>query len=318
MIPRIIIDKEFKSLIPPLTKEEYNNLEESLRAEGCRDPITLWNDIIVDGHNRYEICSRWDIPFRMVYKGFSSRHEAISWICLNQLARRNISEEAFRYLVGKRYDAEKQIAQHKNFTGRNQYSGKTNEAASPAAQLEYSDPNQRRTSAQLGRIYNLNHTTVESYGQLSRSLDEIERKAPGILPVILSGACKISKNNINAIAKLPECDVHAISDQLQSKVVNQKHVTLKESNRTIQRLCEPGEKEQPPIIVTGVKKMPSYDPDAIFNEILLTVPSWRNELDKVIEKGDFAGSSQDVRSKLFKVLSELQSSISKLQIRVKR
>ena len=109
MKPRIIIDKEFKSLIPPLTQEEYSNLEESLLAEGCRDPIILWNDIIVDGHNRYEICSKLDIPFRIVYKGFSSRYEAISWICLNQLARRNISEEAFRYLIGKRYDAENKL-----------------------------------------------------------------------------------------------------------------------------------------------------------------------------------------------------------------
>ncbi len=318
MKPRIIIDKEFKSLIPPLTQEEYSNLEESLLAEGCRDPIILWNDIIVDGHNRYEICSKLDIPFRIVYKGFSSRYEAISWICLNQLARRNISEEAFRYLIGKRYDAEKQIAQRKNSAGRNQYSAKIEDTDSPVSKMENTPPNLRRTSAQLGKLYHLNHTTVENYGQLSRSLDEIEKKAPGMLPVILSGACKISKRNINAIAKLPEHDVHAISAQLQSKVENQKHVTLKESNHTIQRMCESWDKEQLPIIVTGVKNMPSYDPDAIFNEVLLTVPSWRNELDKLIEKGDFTGSSLEVRSKLFKVLSELQSSISKLQIRVKR
>ena len=78
MAIRIIIDKEFKNLIPPLRNEEYTNLEESLLSEGCREPITLWNDTIVDGHNRYEICTRLNIPFRIVHKGFSSRPEAVS------------------------------------------------------------------------------------------------------------------------------------------------------------------------------------------------------------------------------------------------
>ena len=97
MTLRIMIDKEFKSLIQPLRVEEYKNLEESLITEGCRDPIILWNDVIVDGHNRYEICTRLNIPVQTMHKGFSSRAEAISWICLNQLSRRNITEEAFRY-----------------------------------------------------------------------------------------------------------------------------------------------------------------------------------------------------------------------------
>ena len=64
--------------------------------------------------------------------------------------------------------------------------------------------------------------------------------------------------------------------------------------------------------------MPTYDPDAIINEVLLTVPSWKKELDKLIEKGDLIGSSFDARRKLFKVLCDLQSSISKLQIKLKR
>ena len=49
------IDDEFKNLIPLLTNEEFNQLEENILKEGCREPIVLWNDTIVDGHNRYEI-----------------------------------------------------------------------------------------------------------------------------------------------------------------------------------------------------------------------------------------------------------------------
>ena len=60
------IDEEFRTIIPPLTAEEYGNLERSLRMEGCRDAIRVWDGVIVDGHNRYEICRRWNIPYNVI------------------------------------------------------------------------------------------------------------------------------------------------------------------------------------------------------------------------------------------------------------
>jgi DNA-binding cell septation regulator SpoVG len=49
----IIIDNEFKSIIPPLNDEERKELEKSILAYGCRDALVLWGDTLVDGHNRY-------------------------------------------------------------------------------------------------------------------------------------------------------------------------------------------------------------------------------------------------------------------------
>ncbi len=57
------IDKEFKALIPPLTKEEYEQLEQNVIAHGCRDPLCVWNDTLVDGHNRYEICEKHSLAY---------------------------------------------------------------------------------------------------------------------------------------------------------------------------------------------------------------------------------------------------------------
>ncbi len=314
----IMIDREFRGMIPPLKTDEYKNLEESLRQEGCRNPIILWNDVIVDGHNRYEICTRLDIPYRTVQRKFSSREEVVSWICLNQLSRRNLSEEAFRYLVGKRYDAEKIIAQRRNAAGNNQYTvlhvkDENEDLACPSC-----DAVQRRTSSQIGVLYNLNHATVERYGRLSRSLDEIERKSPGTLPFILSGVCKISKDNIDVLAQMPGKDISIISSQLQSKVINKKRVTAKESGQAIQKMSDADRRGEAMVLITGVKSMPAYDPDAKLNEILLTVPTWKKQLDRMLEKDDFTDSSQEARYQLFRVLSELQSSISKLQARIKR
>lgn len=85
------IDIEFKNLIPALTQEEFAGLENSIKAEGCREAIITWNDTIVDGHNRYEICTRHNIPFRTCPKDFADRNDAKIWIIKNQFSRRNLS-----------------------------------------------------------------------------------------------------------------------------------------------------------------------------------------------------------------------------------
>ena len=87
----IKINNEFKNLIPPLTPHEYNQLEISIINEGCRDALILWNDILVDGHNRYEICTKHNISFNTVQHEFEDINDAKLWIIVNQLARRNLS-----------------------------------------------------------------------------------------------------------------------------------------------------------------------------------------------------------------------------------
>lgn len=113
--PQLTIDREFRDLIRPLMKDEYRYLESTLISEGCQEPITVWKGIIVDGHNRYEICTRLGIPFDTRERHFDNREEAIIWICTRQLGRRNISDETRRYLIGKRYEAEKVIAAKRNY-----------------------------------------------------------------------------------------------------------------------------------------------------------------------------------------------------------
>jgi len=87
------IDPEFRSLMPRLTREEYESLEKSLCAEGCRDSLVVWKgkNIVVDGINRYEICRKYGIPFKVVEKKFGSTDEAKLWIIQTQLGRRNLT-----------------------------------------------------------------------------------------------------------------------------------------------------------------------------------------------------------------------------------
>ena len=86
------IDREFADLIPPLTEEEYKGLEQSILAEGCRDALVVWNDTLVDGHNRYRICTEHNIGYVTVTKDFEDRNAAMLWMMNNQLSRRNLND----------------------------------------------------------------------------------------------------------------------------------------------------------------------------------------------------------------------------------
>ena len=89
-----------------------------LKEERVLNPIITWNGYIVDGHTRYQILRKYPfIPFEVIEKEFSSRYEALVWICKNQLGRRNLTPEQKKFLIGKQAEAEKQI---KSFHG-NQY-----------------------------------------------------------------------------------------------------------------------------------------------------------------------------------------------------
>jgi hypothetical protein len=87
----IVIDPQLASIIPPLTEEEHKQLEHNLLTEGCRDPIVVWNNILIDGHHRYPICTRHNIPFQVIQKDFADARQAEEWMILNQLGRRNLN-----------------------------------------------------------------------------------------------------------------------------------------------------------------------------------------------------------------------------------
>lgn len=87
-IYKLKVDSDFKQLIPPLSKDELQQLEKNILRDGCREPLCVWNNTILDGHNRYAICTHKQIPFTIRHIFLKNREEAIAWICANQLGRR--------------------------------------------------------------------------------------------------------------------------------------------------------------------------------------------------------------------------------------
>lgn len=89
----ITVSEELKAYIDPLTPDEHEALERSLLAEGCRDALVLWGELLIDGHNRYGICQKHGIPFQTVqHPHFKSMDDVHLWMIDQHLGRRSVSD----------------------------------------------------------------------------------------------------------------------------------------------------------------------------------------------------------------------------------
>ncbi|WP_123102631.1 ParB N-terminal domain-containing protein [Acidithiobacillus sulfuriphilus] len=98
---------QIEDLLYPLKPEELANLEASIKRDGMREPLSLWErdgeTILVDGHNRYAIAQRHGIPYQTVTLQFSSLDDALDWVDKNQLGRRNLTDEKRATTIGRVY-----------------------------------------------------------------------------------------------------------------------------------------------------------------------------------------------------------------------
>lgn len=302
----LMIDSEFRDLIRPLLKEEYRMLEQNLINEGCKDPLVVWNGVIIDGHNRFEICMRLGIPFSVREHHFDNREEAVVWICTTQLLRKNISDEARKYLIGKRYEAEKAIFSRRTSNGMNQYRKREEADGLP---YEVFDPNAPvehiRTSQRIGDEYHLAHGTVEKYGTYSKAIDRIAKKEPSMLAKILSGRYKISHDNILALSHMSAPEVRKFGKSMKAMKKASPYLPYGVSRSQISRMTP---QEAPPI-QTAIKNMPEYDPDAEIAGLTLTIPSWANSINRTKTNADLTQISLKARMSLEHALFDLQATI---------
>lgn len=87
----LIIDNEFKELLPPLPEEKRKQLEENILRDGIREPLTTWRGILIDGHNRYEIAQIHGLEFKTIEIHFATRDDVKYWMIMNQFGRRDLT-----------------------------------------------------------------------------------------------------------------------------------------------------------------------------------------------------------------------------------
>ena len=188
------IDPEFQNQIPPLTDDEYKQLEENILKEGkLLSPLIVWNNTLVDGHNRYAILQKHpEIYFSTMPLRFENREEAIAWICRNQLGRRNLSPEQKRYLLGKQYEAEKKAA--KIFRG-NQYTlAKKSGGAHDDNHLSG-----KKTCDRIAEENGVSRASVLRASHYTRGIDIADNLFPGIKQKVFSGEVKFTNEEMSKL-----------------------------------------------------------------------------------------------------------------------
>ena len=112
---KIILSNEISSVFPKSENEQFEleTLEKSLTEEGCRDALLLWKEqnILLDGHRRFEICQRLSIPFDIKYLSFASMEDATGFTVRSQLSRRNLNKwQSSMLIINHRENHNKELA----------------------------------------------------------------------------------------------------------------------------------------------------------------------------------------------------------------
>ena len=186
------IDPEFQSQIPPLTDDEFKQLEENILKEGkLLSPLIVWNNILVDGHNRYAILQKHpEIYFSTMPLPFENREEVLAWICKNQLGRRNLTPEQKYYLMGKQYEAEKAV-----------HGGDRKSTDAKSSSLNANLIDSSKTCDRIAAENGVSKDTVIRASKYMRGVEIAEELMPGLKQSILSGQTKVSKADMHRLAK---------------------------------------------------------------------------------------------------------------------
>ena len=185
----ITVNEELKAYIDPLTPDEHDALERSILAEGCRDALVLWGDVLVDGHNRYGICQKHGLPFQTVQnKHFQSMEDVHLWMIDQHLGRRSVSDFQRGVLALRK----REILQARRASAIAAASEASSDTASPAMTAE---PTPLKNRADIAKAARLSSSQVVQIEKIQK------QAAPELVAAVKAGA--ISINAAAAVASLP-------------------------------------------------------------------------------------------------------------------
>lgn len=300
------IDEEFRRLHIPMVEKKLKRLEQNIYQRGATRPILIWNGFIVDGHKRYDIFHRRNIPFRVHCVDFPGRTEVMEWLCDKNLLRQDLTEEYRKYFIGKKLSFHYSLIKKDGDTTTGLKAG-PNEPQ-----------NKYLLALQIGQAFNLSYVTVLKYAQYARAIDYIYEYEPDMVEQILTAHVKVSHNNVLLISQLPPGDLKKLrsgfdSGRFDKLISSQIWHELREENQ--KAIIQPRKKVEKP--KAEIKKMPKYDPDAELLSLTLTIPMWRSSMERVKTVAKLEHTSETAKDNLLKQLSALSRAIDELSSFIK-
>jgi len=186
---RLIIDESIRRVLMPLREDELQLLEQSVLAEGIRDPLVAWNRngeyVLLDGHHRYELAQKHGLTFSTIGMQFNSREEAIQWVLQNQLARRNLTDEQRMLVMGRYYNQLKRAPHRPADKGDN---------LSPLAETG-------KTAEQVASVFGVDPRTVYRAAEFATAFEQLESVSPEAARRVESGEVKDAKTMLPKVAE---------------------------------------------------------------------------------------------------------------------
>lgn len=211
----IIILEELRSLIPPLLEDEFKQLESNILEHGCQSPLQLWQAnkkklnlsytqedelayILIDGHNRFKVCTTHNLPFEIYQLSFDSLKDAKDYMINLQLGRRNLNSTQIAYFRGLRYNNEKVDKTENLSKGHFVPSGKNTQNFVDNSPKGQNVPSGISTAERLAEEYKVNPKTIKRDAEFAKGLEKL---STDLRNKILIGSEKIEKGLIQELGK---------------------------------------------------------------------------------------------------------------------
>ncbi|WP_373807358.1 plasmid replication/partition related protein [Delftia acidovorans] len=214
----IVVNEELKAYIDPLTPDELDALERSILAEGCRDALVLWNDLLIDGHTRYAICQKHGLPFNTVQATqFKNMDDVHLWMIDQHLGRRSVSDFQRGVLALRKREI---IAARRSAAAAAVMAAKAEAPAQPEGEAPWegeTDPVVAAALASVAKVPDEALDTREALARVARLsssqvklIETIQQKAaPEVVAAVRSG--DISLSTAAVVASLPVDEQQAVA-----------------------------------------------------------------------------------------------------------
>jgi hypothetical protein len=238
----ITILKELRDYIIPLGDEELFQLERNILKDGCREPLIVWKKtpgqmVLIDGHNRYKICEKHNISFKVKEVSFKDVDEARIWMVENQMGRRNLTPDQMSYCRGLKYLALKnKKGGYENVKSKGQIDTSTSEA--------------------LSAHFNISESTIKRDARFAQGLEIVGRSNPKLKMKILTGEAKVKKADVQCLSHAKnaetmivknEADLYNKAKLIHDQELNDLELKLKNLKDTSKKNAEDSLKSLEPV-----------------------------------------------------------------------
>ncbi|MBQ6480918.1 MAG: hypothetical protein IJI45_07365 [Anaerolineaceae bacterium] len=300
MKQKIQIDREFMNLSIPLSRDNQERLERSLMRDGCLKPIIIWRGVVIDGHKRFKFCNYEEIEYEIQEMDFTSREEAVIWVCRERLATLDKYSPMFRYLVGKWYICKKNL--NRELRRKDDGTLQNPDYAKKKRNSVWD------TCSRLSEEVGVHRTTISKDGAIAEAMDRIADIEPSLFEAILRGDVRFKHDEILELSRMDE---KKLSD-IRRRKLGKKDVKMRRRNRNDVKKENfgSGAMAEETQIKTGIKEMPAFDPDIELKGLMLTVPTWINLIARTEKKTDMNLATKTAKEQLATNLLRLQEQIN--------